>query len=289
MMDWISAVAHCRTHNVSCVIVMIASLEGSSPRGVGTRMVVTARDVHGTIGGGALELEGISHARALLACATAGTTPIELVTRRQMNLGKHLSQCCGGVVELQFDCLPACDFKLHIFGAGHIAQELIRLVTRIPCVTVVHDSRQEWLDKVQSVAACQPPDSSSVATCLLGMDTFTHVEALEPSSYFLVMTHSHELDLEIVEAILSRGDSAYCGLVASKSKAARFRNRLGRKGFTDREIQRLTAPVGTSVSTGNTPMEVAVASISDVLTQRTVLQESPRSAVASPHLVNSPG
>lgn len=280
-MDWISAIAYCRDNNISCVIVLIVKLEGSSPRGVGTRMVVTAQDVYGTIGGGALELEGISHARALLDCARVSENATELISRRKINLGKQLSQCCGGVVEIQFDCLPACDVVLHIFGAGHIAQEVVRLATRIPCITHVHDQREEWLTEVVSVVESQPADSTSVTTHLLTMDIYSYIEALEPSAYFLVMTHSHEMDLEIVEAILSRGDAAYCGLVASKSKAARFRNRLGRKGFTDAEIKSLTAPVGKHVCTGNTPMEVAIACIGDILTQRNTVRELRSSEVVS--------
>jgi len=78
-------------------------------------------------------------------------------------------------------------------------------------------------------------------------------------SHYLVMTHSHERDLEVVEAVLSRGDAAFCGLIASRSKAQAFRSRLSRKGFSDAEVAQLTAPLGARVRTGNTPMEVAIA------------------------------
>jgi len=247
---------------------MITSVAGSAPRTVGTRMVVTLDSVYGTIGGGALELEGITHARALIDCSTSNGCNEELVSTRQFNLGKELSQCCGGVVSLQFDCHLANDFVLHVFGAGHVGQEVARLALRLPCIAVVHDSREEWLEKVDTIIARGTDKVDTVQTQLLGTNIHAHVEALAPSAYYLVMTHSHEMDMEIVEAVLSRSDAVFCGLIASDSKAAKFRSRLKRKGFIDEEIQQLSAPLGSGICTGNTPIEVAIAGIGDVLTAR---------------------
>ncbi|MFK8083337.1 MAG: xanthine dehydrogenase accessory protein XdhC [Granulosicoccus sp.] len=267
-MDWLSAVAQCRSSNTSCVVVMITSVAGSAPRTVGTRMVVTLDSVSGTIGGGALELEGIGHARALIECSSANGGDHALVSARQFNLGTALSQCCGGVVSLQFDCHYANNFVLHVFGAGHVGQEVARLALRLPCIAVIHDAREEWLEKVNAIVASEHDQIGTVQVQHLDSNVHAHVEALAPSAYFLVMTHSHEMDMEIVEAVLSRNDSIFCGLIASGSKAAKFRNRLKRKGFSDEEINQLSAPLGERISTGNTPMEVAIAGVSDVLTAR---------------------
>lgn len=269
-MDWLTALCHCRRDNTSCVVVMVVHVAGSAPRTVGTRMVVTNKHVYGTIGGGALELEGITHARALMDCCSLSTASSQAVCTRAFNLGKELSQCCGGKVELQFDAHMANNFKLHVFGAGHVAQEIARLALRLPCVAVFHDTRAEWLARIDGLVERDNESvvAPQVSTCLMSTNAYQHIEALSPSSYFLVMTHCHELDMEVVEAVLSRGDAAYCGLIASRSKATKFRNRLQRKGFENEEIAQLTAPIGTGVSTGNTPMEVAIAGVSDVLTAR---------------------
>ncbi len=269
-MDWLTALGHCRRENTSCVVVMVIHVAGSAPRTVGTRMLVTNKHVYGTIGGGALELEGITHARALMDCSLLSTTANQTVSTRAFNLGKELSQCCGGKVELQFDTHMANNFKLHVFGAGHVAQEITRLALRLPCITVFHDTRTDWLARIDDLVACDNNGNAApqVSTCLMSTNTYEHVEALSPASYYLVMTHCHELDMEVVEAVLSRGDAAYCGLIASRSKATKFRHRLTRKGFCDEEIEQMTAPIGMGVNTGNTPMEVAIAGVSDVLSVR---------------------
>jgi xanthine dehydrogenase accessory factor len=97
---------------------------------------------------------------------------------------------------------------------------------------------------------------------------FAAVEQCERDAYYVIMSHSHELDFELAEAVLTRGDAAYCGLIASSSKARSFKGRLARKGFSKSELQQLTAPLGQSIETGNLPMEVAVAAMADILTAR---------------------
>jgi xanthine dehydrogenase accessory factor len=169
-----------------------------------------------TIGGGALELEAISHARALLCSSRS----IPAVSSCQLALGQVLSQCCGGRVTLQFEYFPANDFIVHVFGAGHVAQELARVLSRLPCRATFHDSRVEWLEKVQtiialgnnndSIAGSKTEDSltsTSVQTRLLESNLFMPVEQCEQGAYFVIMTHSHDMDLELVEAVLTRGDT----------------------------------------------------------------------------------
>lgn len=261
-MNWLGALSQCAVQNLSCVLITVVESEGSAPRVLGTRMVVTENDFVDTLGGGALEHEAIEHARNLLTAKLPGP----VITHRHFVLGSDLTQCCGGKVKLQFDCQWANDFVVHVFGAGHVAQEVARVVQRLPCRATFHDSRQEWLDKLNvclDVEISSAP--TSVTTSKLSENIHITVEACQPESYFMVMTHSHELDMELVEAILTRGDSRYCGLIASKSKAASFRSRLKRKGFMHSELARLTAPLGQHFQTGNTPMEVAVAAVSDLL------------------------
>ncbi len=265
-------------------MVLVTDVQGSAPRPMGTRMVISATEIYDTIGGGALELSAINHARELLS-----RSQVPVVSCHEFALGKALSQCCGGRVTLQFEYHPAQDFRVHVFGAGHVALELVRILGRLPCRATFHDERAEWLEKVElyaeqtvnnvekdTVLFDQLPSFDKINTRLLAGNPHAVVEACETDAYFIIMTHSHELDLELVEAVLTRGDSRYCGLIASRSKASSFTGRLSRKGFTENELQQLTAPLGKCLSTGNTPMEVAVAAVADLLTTRQQsLQEAP--------------
>ncbi|NML62621.1 xanthine dehydrogenase accessory protein XdhC [Massilia sp. RP-1-19] len=78
------------------VLVTVAIAEGSVPRDPGTRMLVDADTVTGTIGGGHLELRAIEIARTMLAGERARHF-------ERFALGPGLGQCCGGVVHLLFE------------------------------------------------------------------------------------------------------------------------------------------------------------------------------------------
>jgi len=223
-------------------------------------MLVLAESVADTIGGGALEKQAIQHSRAILENASTD----QLIESHRVVLGTELSQCCGGKLVLSYEYHPACSLNIVVFGAGHVAQSLATVLQQLSCRALFLDSRNEWLGKI-------PTDQSSygvITTGLLGSNPFLAVEQCPDNACFLVMTHSHELDFDLIEAILSRGDSIYCGLIASKSKAARCRKRLAKKGFTAAEISRLTAPIGEAESVGNLPMEVAIATVSEILKKR---------------------
>ena len=72
--------------------VVIASVEGSSPRETGASMLVWATGQSGTIGGGALEWQATALARETLVMGGPRVDRIPL--------GPALGQCCGGAVTL---------------------------------------------------------------------------------------------------------------------------------------------------------------------------------------------
>jgi xanthine dehydrogenase accessory factor len=96
MDDWIRTLLACRRQSEAAVLISVASARGSVPREPGTRMVITAKQQHGTIGGGHLELQAIGIARGLLAGGSVGDL-------RRFPLGASLGQCCGGLVNLMFE------------------------------------------------------------------------------------------------------------------------------------------------------------------------------------------
>ena len=275
-MKWLNALNHYLRLGEACTVVTVIAVEGSAPRRVGTRMVVTCDQAVDTIGGGALELQAIKQARGLLT--QAGNVPS--ISSEQLLLGPSLSQCCGGRVTLQFDYHPTCVRQVVVFGAGHVGQCLATILRQLNCQVTFYDSRKNWLLQLP----IQDNGRGQLQGKLLGDNPFDAVQLCPDRACYVVMTHSHELDFELVEAILSRGDARYCGLIASRSKAQKFRNRLARKKFCPDEISRLTAPIGRHVSTGNQPMEIAVAAAADILACWTSIDiEQTMSAVQQAH------
>jgi len=251
-LNWPAALAKLSTESQSHVLMTVLDTRGSSPRDVGTKMVVSKDQIFDTIGGGALEHQSIEIARELLS------RNLQVQLTETFNLGKDLKQCCGGVVSVFFEVFPASNFVLNIFGAGHIGQALTKMLADIDCKVNLFDSRAEML---------QQSYSKNIQTHHLTEPEIA-IENCDASSYFLVMTHDHALDQQLCEAILARGDFVYCGVIGSRTKSIKFRQRLLKKGFSQDEFAQLTCPMGLSDLKTKKPMEIAISVVAELLILR---------------------
>ena len=138
-MNWVEAIARLTAGNRGFVVVTVLETRGSAPRDRQSKMVVTGDASHDTIGGGNLEFRAIEHARGLLSRGQPGNE------RQVYTLGEDLSQCCGGRAELLYECFPACDFLVALFGAGHVGRALVRILAGLPCRVTWFDSREDVL------------------------------------------------------------------------------------------------------------------------------------------------
>jgi len=98
--DWITALRDCVASCTPAVLVTVAAAKGSVPREPGTKMIVTANRLIGTIGGGHLEWKATEIARRLI-----DGDDIEALQR--FPLGASLGQCCGGMAQLLFEPVTA--------------------------------------------------------------------------------------------------------------------------------------------------------------------------------------
>jgi xanthine dehydrogenase accessory factor len=115
--------------------VVIASVEGSSPREVGASMLVFADGQSGTIGGGALEFEAAAKARVMLGCPPTPSLPHgggrEALKVERVALGPSLGQCCGGAVVLWtevFEAVPEALAGVVARGVGAMPLAVSRLL-----------------------------------------------------------------------------------------------------------------------------------------------------------------
>ena len=90
-MNWLSTLVRLQQQNVPAVMVTVVSITGSTPREVGAKIIVTATQLFGTIGGGNLEHQATTIAREQLQI----NQPQQM---RRFPLGAGLGQCCGGLV-----------------------------------------------------------------------------------------------------------------------------------------------------------------------------------------------
>lgn len=230
--------------------ILVSNTQGSAPREAGTRMWVGANETRGTIGGGNLEYSALKIAREMLL---SGETRRE----RRFALGDSLGQCCGGSVTLVFSRrdsqqeIREAKFEVVLFGAGHVGKELARILERLPCALT-------WIDPRPDVF---PAAVGSNVRVVIEEEPAWMVDEAPAGAFYLVMTHSHALDLELVERILKRGDAGFVGLIGSETKAAKFRLRLQKKSIP---TEKLVCPIGL-FKAGKHPAEVAVSAVAQLL------------------------
>ncbi len=146
-------------------------------------------------------------------------------------------------------------FQLVLFGAGHVGRAIVHTLSPLPCQIIWVDQRDDEFPK-------NLPFNVHKSICA---DPKEMVHKVAKDSYFLVMTHSHKLDQELVAEILSRRDSGYLGLIGSKTKRARFINRLKSSGFSDADLEALTCPIGIKGAEGKHPTEIAISVAAEIL------------------------
>lgn len=255
------------------VVVEVVEALGSAPREAGTRMLVGATRCAGTVGGGHLELKAIERARAMLA---ADAAPPQ---RAHYPLGPALGQCCGGAVTLGFTRLDtktlgawpkaAPRFHLQLYGAGHVGRAIVAALAPLNVVV-------DWIDERDAEF---PPDAELPAqvrkVCVDAIEG--EVAGAPRGAFYLVLTHQHDLDLRIGEAILGRGDFAYFGLIGSKTKRQRFIRRYEARGIPAEAIARMTCPIGVPGIAGKEPEVIAAAVVAQLLQA-----DSARSAIPAP-------
>ncbi len=246
------------------VLVAVTSAAGSTPRDTDAWMLVAAEGLFGTVGGGQLEYIAIDHARRALRQGV----PAEAMT---IPLGPEIGQCCGGRVDLSFTPVAAdvaasliarSDREMaerphvYIFGAGHVGDALASALSLVPVRTVLVDTRE------QELAASK---AQGIETCLTAMPEAVVRDAPAGSS-FVILTHDHALDFLIAAEALRRDDTAYVGMIGSKTKRATFKNWLAREIGRPELFGRLICPIGGTAVRDKRPAVIAALAAAEIIT-----------------------
>lgn len=244
------------------ILVEIAQALGSTPRDKGAFMLVSATKLIGTIGGGQMEFLALDAARAVLA-GRKDADALDLV------LGPEIGQCCGGRMQVtlrRIDKKLAAEIgararkieeglpRVLMFGAGHVGQALARALLPLPVRGVLVDTRPAQI-------ADLPNDLEARVHAL----PEALVREAPPGSAFVVFTHDHGLDFQIVGESLRRKDASYVGMIGSKTKRARFSSWFLAEGGTQEEILRLISPIGGKTLADKRPEVIAALAAAEIL------------------------
>ena len=115
-----------------------------------------------------------------------------------------------------------------IFGAGHISRALMPILTKLPIRIYWIDDRAEQFEQYQG-------DTSQIN--IICDDFISGFADLPEETYCLVITYSHKMDFDICEKIISRNSVTYLGMIGSRIKGNKFRDRLLQKGYSLKRCQ----------------------------------------------------
>jgi len=242
--NWSAAIYQLNKTGKAYVLVTLIGITGSTPRNSGTKMVVTNDEFFDTIGGGHLEFKATQFAHELLK-NEQNAQHIE-----HFELGSQLGQCCGGTATVLFECFAATGVNIMLFGAGHVGQALMPMLTALPC-------QISWVDSRVSQFPAHAKHFNNTRI-IVSESPEDEVATMPVNSYFIVMTHNHQMDFDISQAILKRGDFAYLGLIASDTKWRRFKQRYKHRDIDEALVNQMHCPIGLPEVTGKLPMEVAI-------------------------------
>lgn len=255
------------TAHPHAALVKVTSAKGSTPREQGAWMLVAAKRIFGTIGGGQLEYMAIDKARQMMRTPSfrkMGAVVLDIP------LGPEIGQCCGGRVGLAVRIVDRVLAKellaahqaeqaarptVYVFGGGHVGRALSAALQLLPLHCVVVETREEELKGL--------PEGVEARLTVVPEEVVREAPA---GSAFLILTHDHALDFLIVAEALKRTDAAYVGMIGSKTKKATFRSwYLKNADGSEAEFARLISPIGGDGVNDKRPAVIAALAAAEVM------------------------
>jgi xanthine dehydrogenase accessory factor len=237
------------------VSVTMVDAVGSTPQDAGTKMLVEPSGLmFGTVGGGRVENQAIEFAQRMLREKDAPAT--QLV---EWNLQRDVGMTCGGVVKLYFEAYNHQAWRVVIFGAGHVAQALVRCLLEMECQIVCIDPRAEWLAKLPQSGKLSKIQSDNMQSEAVN---------LSDDDFVILMTMGHRTDRPILEEIFRQGrQPAYLGVIGSVAKRKVMLRELADVGIPAETADKFRCPIGLPLGQ-NQPGEIAISIAAELIQVR---------------------
>lgn len=250
-MDQISqAVIEALQQNKLAAVATVVKTMGSSPRSVGSKMVVYADgNIVGSVGGGEMERRVISEARAALR---DGKPRYLDFTLSQPERGDPL--VCGGEMDIFIEPLLLAPTLL-IVGAGHIGAACAELGKFLGFRIVVIDDRPEFLTRDKF------PTADEMRAGIL-VDELRKFE-FTPQTFVVLVTRAHTLDADVLRAVIDQ-PAAYIGMLGSRRRVITVFDMLKQHGVSEDTLNRVHAPIGIEIN-AETPQEIAVSIMAQII------------------------
>ncbi len=229
-------------------LVTITDSHGSTPSKIGSMMGVFADGSStGTIGGGNVEKDVVESAvKAMEENKESFSFSYDLTKEGELEM------VCGGSVSGFVNVLTP-NYRLVIFGAGHVAQKIAKAAEALPFDIYVVDDREELVTEfggLKQYISLMPDKAAEIIP-------FDH------KTYVVIATRGHQNDLAALLTVINK-ETAYIGLMGSKAKVADIKEKLVKAGIEPEGIKNFYTPVGLDISDG-TPAEIAISVLAEIL------------------------
>jgi xanthine dehydrogenase accessory factor len=247
------ALADLELQNKPGVLCTIVNSQGSTPRHVGSKMLVYADEsALGSVGGGELESRVLAEARQVLLDFIPRLLSYNMSAPDRGDPG-----VCGGQVEVFLEPIQPQPV-LVVIGAGHVGRAVVHLAGWLGFRVAVNDDRAEFAN----------PEAVPGADLYfpVPMQELTNHLEITPWTYLILTTRGVDIDVPGLPALLE-SPAAFIGVIGSKRRWAITRQQLLEAGIPQESLERVRSPVGIELN-AETPEEIAVSIMAEVIRLR---------------------
>ena len=247
------ALAELEASNQAGVFCTIVRSQGSTPRGIGSKMIVYPDGtIIGTVGGGEVESRVIEEALDSLKDGTPRILPYSMVDPQRGDPG-----VCGGQLEVFLEPIfPAP--TLLLIGGGHVGKAVAHLAKWLEFRVVVSDDRP---------AFCTPeaiPDADEYYS--IKMAELPEKMEISAWTYIVLTTRGSDVDVDGLPFLLET-PAAYIGIIGSRRRWEMTQKQLIAAGIKKELLARVHSPIGLELN-AETPKEIAVSIMAEILMLR---------------------
>ncbi len=244
------ALAELEKNNETAVLCTVTSSEGSTPRHVGSKMLVHPDGSFiGTVGGGEMEQRVIKEALAALDDSRSRLVHYNMVDPSRGDPGT-----CGGQVEVFVEpILPAP--LIVVIGAGHVGKSVVHLAKWLGFRVAASDDRVEF---------CNPESTPNAdAYYPVPMAELPKQIKIDKRTVLILTTRGSAIDAAGLAPLLD-SPAGYIGVIGSKRRWATTVKALKDKGVAEEKIAKVHSPIGLELQ-AETPEEIAVSILAEVM------------------------
>lgn len=247
------AVTDIEKNNDRAALCTVVKSEGSTPRHIGSKMLVypDGRFI-GTVGGGELEHRVVGEAQEAIREGKP-----RLLSYSMSDPSRGDPGVCGGQVEVFVEpILPAP--LIVVVGAGHVGKAVAHLAKWLGFQVALSDDRADF---------CNPatvPDADAYYP--VPMKELPKQLNINPQTFLVLTTRGSAVDAAGLGPLLD-SPAAYIGVIGSKRRWATTVKELAAGGVSEEKIARVHSPMGLELQ-AETPEEIAVSIMAEILMVR---------------------